>query len=151
MRSLVASLCRDDITAAQPLLVILSTVLVILSTVLVILSTVLVILSALLVILSAALVILSAALVILSTVLVILSAVLVILSAAEGSLFPKLQSCREILRFALLSQDDIAVARLDGTQARHPERPTCHPERSRRVSLRTLNLSAKPCRPVAIN
>ena len=136
MRSLVASLCRDDITAAQPLLVILSTVLVILSTVLVILSTVLVILStvlvilsALLVILSAALVILSAALVILSTVLVILSAALVILSAVEGSLPPKLQSCREILRFALLSQDDIAVARLDGTQARHPERPICHPER----------------------
>ena len=94
MRSLVASLCRDDITAAQPLLVILSTVLVILSTVLVILST-----------------------------------VLVILSVVEGSLFPKLQSCREILRFALLSQDDIAVARLDGTQARHPERPICHPER----------------------
>ena len=88
MRSLVASLCRDDITAAQPLLVILSTVLVILST------------------------------------------VLVILSVVEGSLFPKLQSCREILRFALLSQDDIAVARLDGTQARHPERPTCHPEHS---------------------
>ena len=101
MRSLVASLCRDDITAAQPLLVILSTVLVILS----------------------------AALVILSTVLVILSTVLVILSVVEGSLFPKLQSCREILRFALLSQDDIAVARLDGTQARHPERPICHPER----------------------
>ena len=41
-----------------------------------------------------------------SAVLVILSASLVILSAVEGSLLPKLQSCREILRFALLSQDD---------------------------------------------
>ena len=66
--------------------------------------------SALFVILSALLVILSALLVILSAVLVILSAVLVILSAVEGSLLPKLQSCREILRFALLSQDDIAGA-----------------------------------------
>ena len=75
MRSLVASLCRDDITAAQPLLVILSTVLVILS-----------------------------------ALLVILSAALVILSAVEGSLPPKLQSCREILRFALLSQDDMIEA-----------------------------------------
>jgi len=71
----------------------------------------------------------SALFVIPNALLVILSAVLVILSAAEGSLLPKLQSCREILRFALLSQDDIAVARLDGTQARHPERPICHPER----------------------
>ena len=39
----------------------------------------------------------------------ILSASLVILSAVEGSLLPKLQSCREILRFALLSQDDREV------------------------------------------
>lgn len=44
-----------------------------------------------------------------SAVLVILSASLVILSAVEGSLLPKLQSCREILRFALLSQDDRVV------------------------------------------
>ena len=41
-----------------------------------------------------------------SAVLVILSASLVILSAVEGSLLSKLQSCREILRFALLSQND---------------------------------------------
>ncbi len=41
-----------------------------------------------------------------SAVLVIPNASLVILSAVEGSLLPKLQSCREILRFALLSQDD---------------------------------------------
>ncbi|GEM_PF-2315851 len=58
---------------------------------------------------SAVLVILSASLVILSASLVILSASLVILSAVEGSLLPKLQSCREILRFALLSQDDRVV------------------------------------------
>ena len=88
MRSLVASLCRDDINAAQPLLVIPS---------------------ALLVILSAALVIPNALLVIPNALLVILSALLVILSAVEGSLLPKLQSCREILRFALLSQDDRVV------------------------------------------
>ena len=69
----------------------------------------LVIPNASLVILSAVLVILSAVLVILSDVLVILSGVLVILSAVEGSLLPKLQSCREILRFALLSQDDRVV------------------------------------------
>ena len=55
---------------------------------------------------SAVLVIPNASLVILSAVLVILSTVLVILSVVEGSLLPKLQSCREILRFALLSQDD---------------------------------------------
>ena len=55
---------------------------------------------------SAVLVILSASLVILSAILLILSASLVILSAVEGSLLSKLQSCREILRFALLSQDD---------------------------------------------
>ena len=78
MRSLVASLCRDDINAAQPLRVIPSALLVILSAALVIPSAVLVIPNALLVILSALLVILSA-------VLVILSAVLVILSAVEGS------------------------------------------------------------------
>jgi len=52
------------------------------------------ILSALLAILSALLAILSALLVILSALLVILSALLVILSAVEGSLLPKLQSCR---------------------------------------------------------
>ena len=51
----------------------------------------------------------SAVLVILSGSLVILSASLVILSAVEGSLLSKLQSCREILRFALLSQDDRVV------------------------------------------
>ena len=79
---------------------------------------------------SAVLVILSGSLVILSAILLILSASLVILSAVEGSLLSKLQSCREILRFALLYQDDSAVARLDGTQACHPERLTCHPERN---------------------
>ena len=41
--------------------------------------------------------------------LVILSALLVILSAVEGSMLPKLQSCREIRWFALLSQDDRVV------------------------------------------
>jgi len=51
----------------------------------------------------------SAVLVILSASLVIPNASLVILSAVEGSLLPKLQSCREILRFALLSQDDRVV------------------------------------------
>jgi len=51
-------------------------------------------------------VILSTLPVILSALPVILSALFVILSAVEGSLLPKLQSCREILRFALLSQDD---------------------------------------------
>ena len=71
MRSLVASLCRDDSNAAHPLLIILSAALVILSAALVILSALLVIPSALLVILSA--------------LLVILSALLVILSAVEGS------------------------------------------------------------------
>ena len=90
---------------------------------------------------SALFVIPNALLVILSAVLVILSTVLVILSVVEGSLLPKLQSCREILRFALLSQDDIAVARLDGTQARHPERPTCHPER------RTCHPERRTCHP----
>ena len=85
MRSLVASLCRDDSNAAHPLLIILSAALVILSAALVILSALLVIPSALLVILSALLVIPSALLVILSALLVILSALLVILSAVEGS------------------------------------------------------------------
>ena len=51
----------------------------------------------------------SAVLVILSGSLVILSASLVILSAVEGSMLPKLQSCREIRWFALLSQDDRVV------------------------------------------
>ena len=58
---------------------------------------------------SAVLVILSGSLVILSASLVILSASLVILSAVEGSMLPKLQSCREIRWFALLSQDDRVV------------------------------------------
>ena len=70
-------------------------------------SAVLVILSGSLVILNASLVILSASLVILSAILLILSASLVILSAVEGSLLPTLQSCRQILRFALLWRDDI--------------------------------------------
>ena len=48
----------------------------------------------------------SAVLVILSGSLVILSASLVILSAVEGSLLSKLQSCREILWFTLLYQND---------------------------------------------
>ena len=48
----------------------------------------------------------SAVLVILNASLVILSASLVILSAVEGSLLSKLQSCREILWFTLLSQND---------------------------------------------
>ena len=55
---------------------------------------------------SAVLVILSGSLVILSAILLILSASLVILSAVEGSLLPMLKSCREILWFTLLSQND---------------------------------------------
>ena len=78
---------------------------------------------------------------------VILSALLVILSAVEGSLLPKLQSCREILRFALLSQDD-RISVLAGLPCGsshspicYPERLTCHPKR------RTCYPERLPCHP----